>query len=164
MTNFPAETLFPRLALLLRAGLRLAAVAWCLRTRGFVATEHRLAARWRPQRAGRRGIATRPVDLAWAVRRAASLAPMRPACLCRSLALWSLLREEGESGALRLGARQSPTGLLAHAWVEVGGIALGEEPGVAARFPVMVPLGTDHAGSASRRQARTRGSSAKSRG
>lgn len=47
-------------------------------------------------------------------------------CLEKSLALWWLLRREGISSELRIGARKTPSALEAHAWVERDGVVLNE--------------------------------------
>lgn len=50
--------------------------------------------------------------------------PIRGKCLRRSLVIGALLRRH--EPALRFGVMRSPKGLVAHAWVEVGGAAVGE--------------------------------------
>jgi hypothetical protein len=59
---------------------------------------------------------------------AASRVPFRVACLHRSIVLWRLLRRERIPCELRLGARTGAGPFGAHAWVECGGVALGEDP------------------------------------
>lgn len=58
------------------------------------------------------------------VRRAAAWLPTRTYCLQESLALVVLLRHHGVAACLCLGARPYP--FVAHAWVEVGGVAVNE--------------------------------------
>jgi hypothetical protein len=47
-------------------------------------------------------------------------------CLEKSLAIWSLLRQQGIVSELRIGARQLDGRFEAHAWVERDGEALNE--------------------------------------
>ena len=61
-----------------------------------------------------------------AVDRAARHAPFQTSCLHRSLALWGLLRRRGFASALQLGVRKRNAGFEAHAWVERGGVVLGD--------------------------------------
>lgn len=49
-----------------------------------------------------------------------------PSCLAKSLALWWLLGREGIQSHLRIGARKENGKFEAHAWVELGGVALNE--------------------------------------
>ncbi len=65
---------------------------------------------------------------------AASRLPLHTTCLHRSVALWWLLRRDGVPCALRLGARAGGGAFAAHAWVECGGVALGEAPGHERRY------------------------------
>ena len=72
--------------------------------------------------------AERAGKLALAVDRAAEGGLFRPACLVRSLALHRLLARDGVRGVrIRVGVRPGGGGLSAHAWVEVGGEALGDD-------------------------------------
>jgi hypothetical protein len=50
----------------------------------------------------------------------------RPTCLEKSLALWWLLRRQGITSSIRIGARTAQGKLEAHAWVECKGAALNE--------------------------------------
>jgi Transglutaminase-like superfamily len=61
-------------------------------------------------------------------------------CLQQTLVLWYLLRRNNIEGEIRFGARKEAGELQAHAWVEVGGIALNEESDVCLHFS---PLETD---------------------
>jgi len=61
-------------------------------------------------------------------------------CLQQTLVLWCLLRRNHIESEIRFGARKQSGELQAHAWVEVGGIALNEESDVCLHFS---PLGTD---------------------
>ncbi|MHB1223315.1 MAG: lasso peptide biosynthesis B2 protein [Gemmatimonadaceae bacterium] len=96
-------------------------------------------------RAGRRILIQR---LELALARAERRGLFRPTCLVRSLALADLLARHGVTGAeIRIGVRPQPGGasspsdrraLEAHAWVELDGTVLGDDPRRARRF---TPLG-----------------------
>jgi Transglutaminase-like superfamily len=60
------------------------------------------------------------------VRAVARRSPINLTCLEESLALWFLLRREGVSAELRIGARKMSGKFEAHAWVECQGQALNE--------------------------------------
>ena len=61
-------------------------------------------------------------------------------CLQQTLVLWCLLRRNNIESEVRFGARKAGGELQAHAWVEVGGVALNEESDVCLHFS---PLGTN---------------------
>jgi hypothetical protein len=61
-------------------------------------------------------------------------------CLQQTLVLWCLLRRNDIESEIRFGARKEGGELQAHAWVEVGGVALNEESDVCLHF---APLATD---------------------
>jgi len=61
-------------------------------------------------------------------------------CLQQTLVLWCLLRRNDIESEIRFGARKEGGELQAHAWVEVGGVALNEDSDVCLHFS---PLGTD---------------------
>jgi len=130
-----------RLWMLPRAVLRLTVLGLRLRWFGFGSTERWLNARRpiEPSEFGSADDAVRAADWVRAVERAARLSPRKPACLTRSLTLWSLLRDEAISSRVCVGARQVHSGLLAHAWVEYGGQVLNDDLDIACRFP---PLGS----------------------
>jgi hypothetical protein len=78
------------------------------------------------------------VALSIGIGRAARFGLFRPSCLVRSLALQSMLQARGQhGGVVRVGVRREGGGFVAHAWVELGGVALGEDPAVVRRY---VPL------------------------
>jgi hypothetical protein len=60
-----------------------------------------------------------------------------PRCLQRSLALHHWLQQQGLPSALRIGVRKEGAELKAHAWVELGGVAVNDHPDMLAGF---VPL------------------------
>ncbi len=68
------------------------------------------------------------------VNAAAFRIPGRPNCLTRSVALWWILRRRGIESALRIGVRTAAGHLEAHAWVELGGLVLNDDPDVGERF------------------------------
>jgi hypothetical protein len=73
--------------------------------------------------------------LARAVEHAARSYSVYPAdCLVRSLVLLWLLRRRGITAELRLGARTLTGRFEAHAWVEHGGVPLGDDADVARVF------------------------------
>ena len=61
-------------------------------------------------------------------------------CLQQTVVLWCLLRRNHIESEIRFGARKESGELQAHAWVEVGGVALNEDSDVCLHFS---PLGTD---------------------
>jgi hypothetical protein len=68
-------------------------------------------------------------DWARAVARAAQYGVVRPLCLVRSLALHSLLVRAGVQGSrVRVGVKCAGERFTAHAWVELNGAILADEP------------------------------------
>jgi hypothetical protein len=66
--------------------------------------------------------------LSLAVQRAGEHGVFRPSCLTRSVALQRMLWRKGIWQArIRIGVRHGPGDFLAHAWVECGGLILGDE-------------------------------------
>lgn len=64
-----------------------------------------------------------------AVGRVAENGPVRSTCLARAVAIQRLLAREGlPTGRLLVGVRREASGLEAHAWVELGGLVLGDRP------------------------------------
>jgi len=58
-------------------------------------------------------------------------------CLDQSLALTSMLRQRGHAAMLVIGAERGDAGVSAHAWVELDGLALDENPEPRARLSVL---------------------------
>lgn len=118
--------------LLVRAALMLVHARFTVASTGF-----RPAAAREPAKSS---VTAEPPDLARArviarlVAVAAARLPLRLACLHRSVVLWRLLQREGIACELRLGARRGAEALEAHAWVECGGVALGEDDAHLATF------------------------------
>ncbi len=79
-----------------------------------------------------------------AVARAAAHHLTAMTCLPRALALQRMLAKRGIPSALRIGVRKESgggSGIAAHAWVEVDGVALGEPAAIEERFrPLLPPL------------------------
>lgn len=63
-------------------------------------------------------------------------------CLARSLGLQFLLLRRGIESDLRIGVRREGTGLEAHAWVEHGGVRLGDESARFAAFADAIEAGS----------------------
>lgn len=64
-------------------------------------------------------------------------------CLPQALALQAMLRRRKIPSLLRIGVRAEPGGakpIAAHAWVEVGGVALGEPEAIEERFRPLLPV------------------------
>lgn len=108
---------------LAEAWVRLLAVDLCLRVLPFRWVERRLGS----PRPGNEHADPRMVSrCVWAAGAAARhhLWPMH--CLPHSLVLARMLRRRGIAAELRIGVAREPDRLLAHAWVEWEGRALGE--------------------------------------
>lgn len=74
-------------------------------------------------------IAGRARALDLAVRRAAAYGPLSTTCLLRATALQRLLEREGIlDSRLRVGVRSVDGRFAAHAWVELGGLVLLDQP------------------------------------
>ena len=72
--------------------------------------------------------------LARLVRAAALRGPWKANCLQHSLALWCILRRNDIDSHLRIGARKDGEKFEAHAWVELEGTPLNDDPEVRERF------------------------------
>src|SRR5438094_3578113 len=68
------------------------------------------------------------------VRAAALRGPFKANCLQHSMALWCILRRNDIDSHLRIGARKDGDNFEAHAWVELEGRPLNDEPEVRERF------------------------------
>ena len=60
--------------------------------------------------------------------------PWKPNCLERSITLAWLLRRRGHEASLRIGVQQIPGDLLFHAWIELNGVVLNDDPDVAGLY------------------------------
>jgi hypothetical protein len=68
-----------------------------------------------------------PEEIRWSVAVASRIVP-GARCLARALALRGLLAQSGIASELRIGVAKTPEGhLVAHAWVDLGGIPPGED-------------------------------------
>lgn len=73
--------------------------------------------------------------LVLALNRAAEYGLFRPTCLVRAVALERMLEASGVRGAVvRVGVRPAGQELLAHAWVELEGRVIGDDPTRVSRF------------------------------
>lgn len=79
----------------------------------------------RVRRVGSPSTRMSPDRLAELVEVAARHHVLRPTCLRKALVLYALLAGKGIPAALVLGVARPPSGVEAHAWVEVQGIRLG---------------------------------------
>ena len=120
-----------------RCALTLLAVRARLKARGFGPT-----VAWARRAAGRvRGAGLAPAQVeraAYHVAVAAAFFPGRAVCLEQSLALFLLLRRRGVPAELRLGVQVYP--FYAHAWVEVGGEPVNEDPETVENFRALPEL------------------------
>ena len=67
--------------------------------------------------------------------------PFKASCLERSLALLWMLRRRGYPVRLKIGLSKKSSGLEAHAWLELGGVVLNDEPGIACRYAASLSPG-----------------------
>ena len=76
------------------------------------------------------------VSIARIVGLAATVSPLRPNCLQRSVSLWRILRRHGIGSDVRIGARGDPSGGVPafHAWTEHNGLVLNDRPDVVSAF------------------------------
>jgi hypothetical protein len=121
----------PAVPSVLRCSLTLLLVRTHLKLRGFgpsVRWARRLAAR--PAHAEPRAGIVEPT--AYRVAVAAAFFPGRAVCLEQSLALYVLLRRRGVPAELSLGVQAYP--FQAHAWVELNGEPVNEEPETVEKF------------------------------
>lgn len=73
--------------------------------------------------------------IAYGLSRAARSGLFRPSCLVRTLALSRLLERAGIRGArVRIGVRDRDGRFEAHAWIELGGVVLGDSANRVATF------------------------------
>ena len=82
------------------------------------------------------GFAERAAYIARAV---SARSPWRTSCLRQALALWLLLRRRGLDAQLKIGVIRRQAPFMAHAWVELGGVALDPEVPAGAVFPPLSP-------------------------
>jgi hypothetical protein len=121
-------------AIFLRAAMLLPVISLSLRIRGFQATQHSLQNFSFFSKSEMRSHenltdSERVTLVVHMVNAAARHGWGRPTCLEKSLALWWLLRRQGITSSVRIGARTAGGKLEAHAWVECEGAALNDPGG-----------------------------------
>jgi hypothetical protein len=83
----------------------------------------------------------RAEEIALALERVSRLGVGRPLCLARSIALHDLLERKGIGGSnIRVGVRLRDGHFEAHAWVELGGRLLGDDPSFVKSFTPLADL------------------------
>ncbi len=84
---------------------------------------------------GDRAQQSRLAPLVAAVDRAARYGAFRPTCLVRAVALERMIARSGAGAAVvRVGVVRDREAFLAHAWIELDGKVIGDEPAHVARF------------------------------
>lgn len=73
--------------------------------------------------------------LAWLARAVGARSLWRTSCLRQALAVWLLLRRRRLPAELKIGVIRREAPFQAHAWVELGGVALDPEAAAHAAFP-----------------------------
>lgn len=126
----------------LRAHWSLLKAGWALRWRrrgGGVSVRTSTADREEPDEGSVDEERARQLSLA--VDRASRWGPLRPRCLVRAVALHRLLASAGLDGAeVRVGVERGPDGFAAHAWVDYGGLVLGDAPDSVAKYSTLEGL------------------------
>jgi hypothetical protein len=84
------------------------------------------------------------LTFAWGRQRLVSMAArlhlLSMTCLPRALTMRWMLGRKGIITQLCIGINRSPTGMLAHSWVELAGQAVGEPEDITERFMVLGPV------------------------
>ena len=75
-----------------------------------------------------------PAQISYLVNAAARLLFRREACLERSILLWLLLRRRGIESELKIGVANEDSSMRAHAWVEIDGDPINEQPQLREQF------------------------------
>jgi hypothetical protein len=123
---------------LLLAGALLPVVSLSIRFAGLNATK-----RWLGRLAGnageRRAAATDdfPASAARLVAVAALHHPYKAVCLAQSMTLWFLLARQGIDSVVRIGVTRDSGVFSAHAWVDMNGTVLLDQPDVSDRFSII---------------------------
>lgn len=78
--------------------------------------------------------AAHPAQISYLVNGAARLLFRREACLERSIMLWSVLRRKGIESELKIGVATEDSTMRAHAWVEIDGEPINEQPLISQNF------------------------------
>ena len=116
-------------AVFLRAMILLPLISFCLRLRGFGATQMSLQKLFSSVNTSSTSaeISQTVQQTARMVRAAGRYSIGRSTCLEESLAIWFLLGRQGIPCNMRIGTGKPAGRFEAHAWVECNGIALGED-------------------------------------
>jgi hypothetical protein len=61
-------------------------------------------------------------------------------CLPKAFTLRWKLSRNGIPAQLRIGTNKTSSGIRAHAWVEVDGVAIGEPEDITDRFKMLAPV------------------------
>lgn len=77
---------------------------------------------------------TYPAQTSYLLNAAARLLFRREACLERSIMLCSMLRRKGIDSELKIGVAKANQKLHAHAWVEINGEPVNEQPRISEQF------------------------------
>lgn len=112
--------------------LELAVSIWALSLRLRLALRRRplpAVVEWLERPAAPARLPMPPRRLGRVVWRVLHAGPFRARCLITSLALFRLLRRQGERPELVLGLPSDAKGHRAHAWVELEGLVVGPPPG-----------------------------------
>ena len=125
----------PSLADLFRCTLLIVVADHALRSRSLEVACRRVRS-W-AQRSGAAGTDASPAELALLLRRIGNRLPRLGTCLRRSIVLEAVLCSQGRESALRIGVRRQGEGIAAHAWVELDGVALGEDRSALESFAVL---------------------------
>lgn len=80
-----------------------------------------------------------PHTIARIVTAVAGRCPWHPRCLPSALTTLWMLRRRRLPGTLVVGARPTPAGVDAHAWVDHRGVALAQRSDVALQYPPLLP-------------------------
>jgi hypothetical protein len=131
---------------LLGAALRLAVVGVRLRRHGFGRVIERAQAPMAAAPgAGAAAVLSRARRYAGLLESVSRVPFLRARCLQRSLALYLWLRGEGVASELCIGVRKEGRALRAHAWIELDGQVVNDDPAAVAAFTPLFSTGTDRA-------------------
>jgi hypothetical protein len=130
-----------RLRALMLAWLMLPLVDLSLRITSMVRVRRRLGtvSRWLPLEPARDPHAAARADYRL-VAAAARRQPWSMGCLRRTLVLEALLRARGVATDLHFGARREGQGLVAHCWLELDGVPVGESAEDLAHYVPLHPV------------------------
>lgn len=75
-----------------------------------------------------------------AVDRVARFGLVRPTCLVRAMALERMIEKAGGGATVRVGIRHVEAGFGAHAWIELNGRIIGDQPAFVKQFTPLVDI------------------------